>query len=86
MNIGLKNPWWYARKAKRDYITPEDIDEAVKAGALRPQIMQHTLSAIEDKRAEDVTLCAFMALNARKGKKLERIIPRPTSPRTDDGT
>lgn len=56
------NPWAYARERGRDYLTPEDLTDAIEAGADRDTIWRATLDAISRKVAEDKSLCAFVAL------------------------
>jgi hypothetical protein len=59
-----KDPWNHAVAAKRDYLTPEDLGEAIKAGAGRFAIYQTTLEAIQMRRVEDWSLCAFVAVHS----------------------
>ena len=45
----------------RGYLTPEDIDDALKAGARTDAVRLETLDWIGRKRAEDPSCCAFVA-------------------------
>lgn len=63
-----KNPWFLAVKEKRDYITPEDIEEAIKNGADKTSLYKEVLLAISAKACEDVSLCAFIAVKTRRSK------------------
>lgn len=56
----------HAVAAKRGYLTPEDIGEAIKAGAGRFATYQTTLEAIQMKRAEDPALCAYVAVHSKE--------------------
>lgn len=57
-----KNPWYYAAKAGREYITPEDVGDAYSAGAERPAVSLIVLHAIANKQVEDVSCTAFCAV------------------------
>lgn len=46
----------------RDYITPEDVSEALRAGATVDSVRQQVLQAIADKGAEDPSCCAYVAV------------------------
>jgi hypothetical protein len=63
------NPWHYAEKEQRDYITPEDIGDAFDAGGKRFDIWRVVLHAIDKRQCEDVSLCAFVAHKRREKKK-----------------
>ena len=57
-------PWEFAKAEGRDYLTPEDLTAALKAGATPLEVAIETLAAISVKQAEDVKLCAFVAHRA----------------------
>lgn len=59
----MTDPWHYAAKAGRNYITPEDITDAIAAGAERVHLYETVLRAINDRAAEDYRLCAFVSYN-----------------------
>lgn len=59
-----KGPWDLATEAKRTYITPEDITDAMRSGCDEVHMIRSVLGAISSRRAEDPTLCAFVALKA----------------------
>lgn len=59
-------PWHYAALAGRRYITPEDIQHAINAGADRAFIHSEVLKAIADNQCEDHKLCAFVAYRFEK--------------------
>lgn len=60
-----RDPWTHAVAAGRpDYITPEDITDAIASGAGRLEIYQTTLEAIQQRKAEDPRLCAFVAVHS----------------------
>jgi len=56
--------WTIAKADGRDYITPDDIDEAIDAGESQLDVWGEVLQAVEAKAAEDASLCAFTALTA----------------------
>jgi hypothetical protein len=54
-----------ARGNGREYITPEDVGEALKVGVPRVDVMAQVLRVlgrIEGSGAEDWSLCAFVAV------------------------
>ena len=53
--------WDYAKKYSRDYITPEDIGEAISAGESKASVQQEVLDALGRKVCEDWSCCAFVA-------------------------
>jgi hypothetical protein len=55
--------WRLATDRGRGYITPEDVGDAINAGATREEVWRDVLIAVDIKSAEDASLCAFMALN-----------------------
>ena len=55
--------WEVARLHGRDYVTPEDVREALATGVSKTDMWLDVLQAIEAKAAEDVSLCAFVALD-----------------------
>ena len=57
----LHDPWTYASRCTRSYITPEDIGEAIKAGASAEKLHPIVLEALSKKVCEDWSLCAFVA-------------------------
>ncbi len=63
-----KNPWAYAIEAGRDYLTPEDVADAIKEGAERLAIYETVLDAINRKSTEDTSLCAFVAVHSEVWK------------------
>jgi len=60
------NPWMYAEEQSRDYMTPEDISDAIAAGAKAETLHPIVLEALSQKSCEDWSLCAFVAY--RMGK------------------
>lgn len=52
-----------AKQQGRDYITPEDVEEALKRGADRQAVREEVLRAVARKQCEDPSACAFTALN-----------------------
>lgn len=66
-----RNPWSHAKE--RSYLTPEDIDAAIRAGGSKLGIYSAVLGAIQSGCAEDVRLCAFTALQGQAWK--ERVKP-----------
>lgn len=71
------DPWHYARKAKRTYITPEDVTDAIKAGAPEVKLLRTVLAAIEQGTVEDLSCTAFVALKVKPRPALQR--QRPAS-------
>ncbi len=59
------DPWYYAKKAKRLYITPEDVGDAIKAGATEVLLLRTVLAAIERGAVEDTSCTAFVALTVK---------------------
>ena len=53
--------WFYAERDKRDYITPEDIGDAIDDGIERTVLWGEVLEALGDKRVEDWSCCALVA-------------------------
>lgn len=68
MNLVKWDPWHYAAKKNRDYLTPEDIGDAIDAGSAGDidLIRLLTLKAIADNSCEDPITCAWMAVNHKK--------------------
>jgi hypothetical protein len=64
------SPWVYARAAGRDYITPEDIETALASGEPRDNVAGDVLWAINDSRTEDARLCAFVAVDGWKERRV----------------
>ena len=62
-----KDPWDNAIANLRQFLSTEDIEAAVQAGAPRLDIWRTVLQAIDNRTAEDAALCAHIALKARKG-------------------
>jgi len=62
------DPWYYAVNEQRDYITPEDIDDASKAGGKKEDIWKIVLTALGAKSCEDWSCCAFVASRLRNKK------------------
>jgi hypothetical protein len=60
------DPWSYALGLKRDYLTPEDIQAAIDAGASFEDVAKATLAALGRKACEDASLCAFVAARFEK--------------------
>lgn len=66
------DPWTYAAAAGRDYVTPEDIGDAARhisgdtegGHSELDDLWEIVLKAIGSKRAEDPSLCAFVAAKA----------------------
>jgi hypothetical protein len=51
-----------AEDHKRDYITPEDVQEAINEGADKLALYTELLDWIASKAVEDGPLCAFIAV------------------------
>ena len=60
------NPWFYARKERRDILTPEDITAAITAGGEKLDVWGAVLDALSMKACEDYSLCAFVAFRYMK--------------------
>jgi hypothetical protein len=60
-----------ARLHGRDYVTPEDVREALATGTSKTDLWVEVLQAIEAKAAEDVSACAFAVLDGL-GLKVRR--------------
>lgn len=60
--LRVDDPWYWATKAKRTYLTPEDVTGAKKHGASRLKVYTAVLQAVERRSAEDASCCAFVAL------------------------
>lgn len=59
-----------AEQEGRDYITPEDIQKAIDAGAERAVLQQEVLEVLGGKMgAEDHSLCAFIAARFEKNSE-----------------
>lgn len=56
-----KTAWDFARAVGRDYITPEDIGDALASGTDPTAVKQEVLEALGKKSCEDPSLCAFVA-------------------------
>ena len=63
--------WRLATARGHDYITPEDVGDAITEGASRDDVWRDVLIAADVKAAEDLSLCAFMALD-----KFDRLSPK----------
>lgn len=61
----VQNPWYYADKAKRTYITPEDVKAARERGADYVTVCVVVLRAIAQGRVEDVHTTAWAASEER---------------------
>ncbi len=77
-----KNPWTHATAAERDYITPEDVEDARTAGAGKHDLMASVLDAIAWRQAEDARLCARYALDGvewsfRNAPRVETALSAP---------
>lgn len=57
-----QNPWYFSKQEGRDYLTPEDVDDAIKAGCTPVTALRVVCEAVESKSVEDPSLCAFIAL------------------------
>jgi len=55
--------WAQARTSGRDYITPEDVKDALDAGAGATAVARGVLIAVDIGLAEDASLCAFVLLS-----------------------
>ena len=64
-----KDPWFHAKKSDRNYITPEDVSAAIRAGAGEVLLLRSVLAAIELGTVEDVSCTAFVALKVPKKPK-----------------
>ena len=61
------DPWFYAGDSKlHGYITPENIQAAIDAGAAQLELWKVVLEALSLNQCEDRSLCAFIALNGYK--------------------
>jgi hypothetical protein len=56
----------FAAAEGRTYITPEDVQDAIDAGADRLALYTELLQWIERRGAEDASLCAFVALQFQR--------------------
>ncbi len=59
------SPWFHAEQAGRNYLTPEDVNEAIDAGGTRLEIWTDVLKAIEMHAVEDASCTAFVALKLK---------------------
>lgn len=57
-------PWDAAVAANRAYLTPEDISDALHSGCDLSAVVREVLGAISAGKAEDASLCAFVAWKA----------------------
>lgn len=57
-----RDPWAHAEKNGRCYLTPEDVADAIDAGADYVSVYRAVLMAVERRAAEDAGLCAYIAL------------------------
>ena len=58
-----------AKKNERDYITPEDIQDAIDGDAPKIEIWDELLAILGKQRglgAEDASLCCFLAREYKK--------------------
>lgn len=58
--------WAIAKAAGRNYITPEDVTEAVAAGISQTDLWREVLQAVEAGLVEDASCTAFVALKGFK--------------------
>jgi len=63
------NPWYHTRLAGREYLTPEDVDDAIKVGGTVLRVTEAVLQAVDLKCIEDASAAAFVALKMFKGRK-----------------
>lgn len=63
-----KTVGYYPKQDGRDYITPEDIQAAIDAGATKAALQQEVLEWLSKKAAEDWGLCAWVAANFKKSE------------------
>jgi len=63
------DPWHHAAVAERDYLTPEDVENAIAAGGDVLVVAKACLQAVEMGCVEDASCTAFVALKAFKKKK-----------------
>ncbi len=63
-----KNAGYYPEQEGRDYITPEDIQAAIDAGANRETLQHEVLEWLGKNAAEDWSLCAWTAANFKKSE------------------
>lgn len=66
------DPWHWASKDQRDYITPEDITDAIDHDPNKKHrdfITVTVLHAMSKKAVEDWSLCAFVAVSYRGPRK-----------------
>jgi hypothetical protein len=60
------DPWSHAAENGRNYITPEDIQDAIDAGADQMVLSVAVLKALGQKKCEDWSCCAFVAGNFKR--------------------
>ena len=61
-----------AKHAGRDYVTPEDVGDAIQNGASKRRVQIELLKIIGrqmDMGAEDASLCAFVSVHERCRKR-----------------
>jgi len=63
------NPWHHAAKEGRDYMTPEDVTAAIKAGGEALVVAEAVLQAVDLGCVEDSSCTAFAALRAFRKKR-----------------
>ena len=79
--------WDLAKADGRDYITPEDVSDAIEKGQSQTDVWLEVLQAVEAKAAEDASLCAFLALDRFSFKVHRREVkPRPWEDQDDEWT
>ena len=60
-----------ARKGHREYVTPEDVQGAIDAGADRLETYVELLGQIEARNVEDVSCACFVAREWRREKVVD---------------
>jgi hypothetical protein len=61
----MHDPWTYAERAGRDYLTPEDVGDASGPGVAPFELWRAVLDAIARNACEDPKCCAFVALRVQ---------------------
>ena len=68
MNYPETSPWHWATIESRTYLTPEDIQCAINAGAEQETLVRAVFFAIEGYLVEDWSECMFVASKFEKSE------------------
>jgi hypothetical protein len=60
----------FAAAEGRAYVTPEDVQNAIDAGAEKVVLFEELLRHIESRNVEDVTLACFVAVQWKSSEEL----------------